>query len=117
MTLSIAAFQIQVVSGFKDKNIQQSLDVFVFRIFLTGHAWFSGVSGNIKLVNAYDRQSQKFFLLPEPGLDVQADGAINFAFTIPKPETLDLINGHLQTKTHQGAGLYYPVTSIIKDKY
>ena len=39
MTLSIAAFQIQVVSGFKDKNIQQSLDVFVFRIFLTGHAW------------------------------------------------------------------------------
>jgi hypothetical protein len=41
---------------------------------------FSSVSGNVKLVDTYDGASNKFFLLPDAGLESQAGGAVRFDF-------------------------------------
>jgi hypothetical protein len=75
---------------------------------------FSSVSGNVKLVDTYDGQSKKFFLTPDAGLDAQADGAAWFSFDMRKGANLDLVNGHVQTKTSEGAGVYYPVESLVR---
>ncbi len=74
---------------------------------------FTNITG-LYLARSYDQQSQKLFVRPSMALETQADGAIEFNFTIPKAGEFETFNGCVKSSYPGGASVYCPLRSIAK---